>query len=96
MLRLPVSWFEKVTNRGGQAATRFGTDSRQVNSLLTTLISTVLMNFSTIVIGLVLALIFEWRLGLIGLIAMPAMVAAGFISMLFYGGFGDQNKQYYE
>lgn len=24
------------------------------------------------------------------------MVAAGFISMLFYGGFGDKAKQYYE
>lgn len=45
---------------------------------------------------MILAFIFEWRLGLVGLIAMPCMVAAGFISMLFYGGFGDENKHYYE
>ena len=54
------------------------------------------MSFSTIVIGLIIAFVFEWRLGLIGLVAMPCMVAAGLISMLFYGGFGDQNKEYYE
>ena len=96
ILRLPMSWFEKVSNRGGQAATRFGVDSRLVNSLLTSLVSTIIMNFSTILTGLILAFAFEWRLGLVGLIAMPLMVVAGFISMLFYGGFGDENKPYYE
>jgi ATP-binding cassette, subfamily B (MDR/TAP), member 1 len=96
LLRLPVGWFEKKENRGGLAATRFGVDSHQVNSLVTSLVSTVLMNSSAIVIGLIIAFVFEWRLGLVGLVAMPAMVSAGFISMLFYGGFGDQNKEYYD
>jgi ABC-type multidrug transport system fused ATPase/permease subunit len=78
------------------AATRFGIDSRQVNSLVTAMGSTILMNFSSIVGGLVIAFVFEYRLGLVGLVAMPCMVASGFISMLFYGGFGDQNKEYYD
>ena len=78
------------------AATRFGVDSRQVNGLVTSLISTVLMNFSAIVGGLVIAFLAEWRLGLVGLVAMPCMVISGFISMLFYTGFGDENKVYYE
>ncbi len=95
MLKLPVKWFEMKANRGGTAATRFGIDSRQVNSLTTSMISTLVMNFSSIIIGMILAFIFEWRLGLVGLIAMPCMVLAGFISMLFYGGFGDDNKKYY-
>ena len=89
MLKLQVSWFDRKENRGGLAATRFGVDSRQVNSLVTSLVSTVLMNFSAIVGGLVIAFLAEWRLGLVGLVAMPCMVASGFISMLFYGGFGD-------
>lgn len=55
-----------------------------------------LMNFSSIIIGMILAFVFEWRLGLVGIVAMPCMVIAGFISMLFYGGFGDENKKYYE
>ena len=96
LLRMQVSWFDRKRNRGGQAATRFGVDSRQVNSLLSSLVSTILMNFSTIITGMVFAFIFEWRIGFVGLIAMPCMVASGFISMLFYGGFGDENKQYYE
>lgn len=54
------------------------------------------MSTSTIIIGMVIAFVFEWRLGLVGLVAMPSMVAAGLISMLFYGGFGDQNKEYYD
>ena len=62
---------------------------------MTSLVSTILMNSSTIIIGMIFAFVFEWRLGLVGLVAMPAMVGAGFISMLFYGGFGDANKKYY-
>ena len=54
------------------------------------------MNFSAIVGGLVIAFLAEWRLGLVGLVAMPCMVTSGFISMLFYTGFGDENKVYYE
>ena len=96
LLKLPVRWFEKKENRGGAAAARFGVDSRQVNSLGTSLVSTTVINFSTIISGMVLAFVFEWRLGIVGVIAMPCMVISGFISMLFYGGFGDQNKQYYE
>lgn len=95
LLRLPVRWFEKKRNRGGAAANRFGVDSRQVNSLATSMVSTLVMNFSSIIVGMILAFIFEWRLGLVGLVAMPCMVAAGFISMIFYGGFGDQNRHYY-
>ena len=95
LLKLPVRWFDKKENRGGSAAARFGIDSRQVNGLGTSLVSTLMVNFSTIVGGIILAFIFEWRLGLVGLVAMPCMVISCFISMLFYGGFGDNNKQYY-
>jgi len=66
-----------------------------VNSLATSLVSTLVMNFSSIIIGIILAFIFEWRIGFVGLIAMPCIVASGFISMIFYGGFGDDNKKYY-
>jgi ABC-type bacteriocin/lantibiotic exporter with double-glycine peptidase domain len=45
---------------------------------------------------MVLAFVFEWRLGIIGIVAIPCMVAAGFISMLFVGGFGDKSKKHYE
>jgi ABC-type multidrug transport system fused ATPase/permease subunit len=96
LLRLPVRWFEHKANRGGTAANRFGVDSRQVNSLATSLVSTLVMNFSSIIVGIILAFIFEWRLGLVGIVAMPCMVISGFISMLFYGGFGDDSKIYYE
>lgn len=54
------------------------------------------MNLTSILVGMIFAFIFVWQLGLVGIVAMPAMVAGGFISMLFYGGFGDLNKKYYE
>ena len=77
-------------------ATRFGVDSRRVNSLMTSLFSTIAINFSGIVIGMTLAFVFEWRLGLFGFIAMPCIVGSGFLSMLFYAGVDNQNRAVYE
>ena len=54
------------------------------------------MNFSSIVFGLILSFTFEWRIGLAGHIAMSIMIVAGFMSRIFYTGFGDNNMKYYE
>jgi ATP-binding cassette subfamily B (MDR/TAP) protein 1 len=96
LLRLPVKWYESKANSGGAAATRFAVDSRLVSNLVTSLISTLVMNTSSMIIGIILSFIFEWRLGLVGLIAMPLLASSGFIIMLFYTGLGADNKKYFE
>jgi len=58
------------------------------------LVSTIAMNFSSIIIGMIIPFVFVWQMGLVGLVAMPAMVTAGFVYMLFSGA-DDKNKLYY-
>jgi len=52
------------------------------------------MNVSSIIIGMVIPFVFVWQMGLIGLVAMPAIIIAGFVYMLFAAS-NDKNKIYY-
>ena len=59
------------------------------------MISTLGMSLASILGGLIIAFLAEWRLGLVGLVTIPMMVGSGLLTMIFFGSFGDRNKQYY-
>ena len=63
--------------------------------MVSSVVSTLTISLFTIICGLLIALIAEWRLGLIAIVAIPCMICAGFLTMIFYGNFGDQNKPYF-
>jgi ABC-type multidrug transport system fused ATPase/permease subunit len=90
---LPVKWYELKENSGGAAATSFAVDSKRVSSLATSLVSTLVMNTSSMLIGIILTFVYEWRMGFVGLIGMPLLALSGFIVMLFYEGLGANNKE---
>jgi ATP-binding cassette subfamily B (MDR/TAP) protein 1 len=88
---MPIPWFDLPTNAGSAVASRLAVDTQLVNGLTTLLFAIIVKNFTTIIASFVIAFIYEWRIGLVGLVCMPLMLLAGFISMLFYGGFGDMS-----
>jgi hypothetical protein len=47
---------------------------------------TILKNGSTIICGIIISFFFNWKLGLIGLVAMPFILASGYILMKFLSG----------
>lgn len=58
VLKLPVKFFQTDEFKGGKIATKIGIHTRTVNTLATTLVSTLLTNFSTISIGLTLSFLY--------------------------------------
>jgi len=88
---MPISWFDLPRNSGSAVASKLSIDSQLVNGLTTLLFAIVVKNITTIVASFIIAFIYEWRVALVGLGAMPLMLIAGFLSMLFYGGFGDKS-----
>jgi ATP-binding cassette subfamily B (MDR/TAP) protein 1 len=88
---MPITWFELPRNSGSAVANRMAVDAQLVNGLTTLLFAIIIKNLTTILVSFVIAFIYEWRIGLVGLICMPLMFLAGFISMLFYGGYGDMS-----
>lgn len=89
---MPICWFDLPRNSGSAVASRLSIDSQLVNGLTTLLFAIIIKNITTIVASFIIAFIFEWRVALVGLGAMPLMLLAGFLNMLFYGGFGDKSE----
>ncbi len=88
---MPMTWLDLPKNSASAVARRLSIDFQLVNSLSTLSFAILIKNITTIVSSFIIAFIFEWRLALLGLISMPLIIAAGFLSMLFYGGFGDKS-----
>lgn len=88
---MPIPWFDIPRNSGSAVAGRLSIDSQLVNGLTSLLIAVMLHNLATIIAAFIISFLYCWRIGIVGLVAMPLMLLAGFISMLFYGGFGDKS-----
>lgn len=87
---MPIPWFDISKNNGGQLTNKLSSDSLMVNGLTATFISILLQNMSTLIAGLVVALIFEWRTALFSMAMLPLMIIVGMISQSRKSGFSDK------
>ena len=79
ILKMPVAWFDIPRNNGGSLASRLSTDCQLVNTVTTTTISITVQNISTLISGIVIAFLFEWRTALVALGMMPFLIISGII-----------------
>ena len=85
-MKLPIYWYEKPKNSVGSLTARLAVDCKQVKQMTTTYIYGLVQNVSTLLTGLVIAFIFEWRTSLVALGLIPFLIAAGAIRMAFRTG----------
>jgi ATP-binding cassette subfamily B (MDR/TAP) protein 1 len=93
LLNLEVGYFDLPENESGGAATRFGNDSREACSLLTTYIPILVSNFSTVIGAVIICFIYDWRFGFVSILVTPLIALAFYIAMLFIGGYEDSYLQ---
>ena len=74
---MPIPWFDKPRNSSGALSARLASDCLNVNTLTTSLIAIGLQSTSTLVTGLVIGFVFEWRTSLVALGLIPFMIIAG-------------------
>ena len=74
---MPIPWFEVSKNSSGALSARLASDCVNVNTLTTSLISVALQSLSTLISGLIIAFIYEWRTSLVALGLLPLMMIAG-------------------
>ena len=79
ILKMPITWFDEPKNASGALSSRLATDCESVNGLITTLIAIVIQSVTTLIAGVVIALIYEWRTSLVALGLLPLMIIAGAI-----------------
>lgn len=83
---MPVPWFDIPKNNSGSLAARLFTECNQVNALTTTAIAIMMQNISSLITGLVIAFVFDWRTSLVALGMIPLLMLAGLLEMQFNTG----------
>jgi ATP-binding cassette subfamily B (MDR/TAP) protein 1 len=96
MLRMPISWFDNPKNNAGNLTSRLSADCKNVNGLVTTFVAISIQNLTSLVAGIVISFIFEWRTSLVALGLIPFMIIAGAIQMKFTTGFSDKSDAAYK
>jgi ATP-binding cassette subfamily B (MDR/TAP) protein 1 len=96
MLRMPIPWFDNPKNNAGNLTSKLSADCKNVNGLITTFIAITLQNVTSLVAGIVIAFIFEWRTSLVALGLIPFMIIAGVVQMQFTTGFSDKSDAAYK
>lgn len=96
MLRMPIYWYDQPKNNAGNLTSRLSADCKNVNGLVTTFIAISIQNATTLIAGMVIAFIFEWRTSLVALGLIPFMIVAGAIQMMVTTGFSDKSDAAYK
>lgn len=93
---MPVPWFDIPRNNGGTLTARLSTDCQLVNTMTTTTVSILIQNLSTLIAGIIIAFVYEWRTALVALGLLPLMIISGVIQMAMNTGFSDKTDASYK
>lgn len=96
ILKMPIPWFDKEKNSSGSLSARLASDCKAVKGLVTTYINVTITSVVTLIAGVVIALIYEWRTSLVALGLLPLIVISGVIQMAFTDGFSDKTDKVYK
>jgi ATP-binding cassette subfamily B (MDR/TAP) protein 1 len=93
---MPVSWFDRPENSSGALSARLASDCKTVNGIVTTFMAITIQSITTLIAGVTIALIYEWRTSLVALALLPLMILSGMIEMSFTEGFSDKTDKIYK
>lgn len=93
LLKMPISWFDKPDNNCGILSKRLGTDCQTINGMATTYIYIMIQSLATLITGIIIALIYEWRIALVALGFMPLVMLAGAIRSAFRNGLSKKEDE---
>lgn len=96
IVRQDVAWFDEERNATGILSTKLSNDAPQIRGMTGERIGMVFQLLSTMVIGLVIALVSCWQLALVVLACVPAVAVAGALQLKLITGFNAKSKQAYE
>lgn len=93
---MPIPWFDKPKNSSGALSARLASDCKSINGMITTFIAVLIQSITTLVAGVTISFIFEWRTTLVAVGLLPFMVIAGMVQMAFTEGFSDKTDKLYK
>ncbi|EIN12716.1 P-loop containing nucleoside triphosphate hydrolase protein [Punctularia strigosozonata HHB-11173 SS5] len=96
ILRQDIEFFDEDENNTGAVTSSLSDNPQKVNDLAGVTLGVIVQSFATLVVGLVLGLVFAWKLGLVGLACMPLLVSAGYIRLRVVVLKDQKNKRAHE
>lgn len=96
ILKMPVPWFDIPRNNAGILTTRLSTDCTTINKVTTTIVGVYVQSVATLISGVVIALVYEWRTALVALGLLPLLILAGAAQMAMMTGFSDKSDAVYK
>lgn len=87
MIKMPCKWFDEPKNNSGTLAARLSTDCKNMNGVTSSYMGIVIQNISCLASGMIISLIYEWRVALVTIGLTPFMVATGIIQIKALTGF---------
>jgi ATP-binding cassette, subfamily B (MDR/TAP), member 1 len=96
ILRQDIEFFDKDENSTGSLTSALSDNPQKVNGLAGVTLGAIVQAFATLVVGLILGLVFAWKLGLVGLACMPLLVSAGYIRLRVVVLKDQKNKRAHE
>lgn len=81
LLHLPVPWFDKPSNDSATICTLLSIEISKAACVCKDNTHVVLLSISTIITGIVIAFVHEWRTALVGTALIPFMVVFGFFQL---------------
>ncbi|KIL59283.1 hypothetical protein M378DRAFT_27062 [Amanita muscaria Koide BX008] len=81
ILRQDIEYFDKDENSTGALTASLSENPQKVNGLAGVTLGAIVQSISTIITGTVLGLIFIWKVALVGVACMPAVLSTGFIRL---------------
>ena len=82
ILRQDIEFFDKDENNTGQLTSTLSDNPQKINGLAGITLGAILQSVSTLIIGSIIGLVFNWQIGLVGIACMPVLVSAGYIRLV--------------
>ncbi|VAH24307.1 unnamed protein product [Triticum turgidum subsp. durum] len=91
-----VAWFDDPRNSSGALGARLSIDALNVRRLVGDNLSLIVQIISTLVTGVFIAMIADWKLALILICVIPLVGLQGYAHVKFIGGFSQDAKMMHE
>ncbi|EIW59664.1 multidrug resistance protein 1 [Trametes versicolor FP-101664 SS1] len=96
ILRQDIEFFDKEENNTGQLTSTLSDNPQKINGLAGITLGAIVQSVSTLIIGSILGLSFNWQLGIVGIACTPVLVSAGYIRLRVVVLKDESNKKAHE
>ncbi|KAL6846430.1 hypothetical protein ACP4OV_023878 [Aristida adscensionis] len=91
-----IGWFDDPLNSSGAIGSRLSADAASIRGIAGDVLSLIVQNISTAIVGIIIAMVANWKLACIVLCFVPCVFAQSYAQARFMRGFSANAKEMYE